>query len=196
MTGVQTCALPISLAETDDFFCIMGEDLYFYLAVAYHAGSLIQTGKVYYHYDTTAGITAEGKVSPEKFKRTATLLDALARGDAFLRKKQLLDDPKLAEAWEGIQREQYLNLWNQWYARLEPGTRGEAGEYLLQKAPNKELFLLSVFDENEYLRENREFLKFARGIYGIMNGIFPKNSFMRMKLKSLYKKHRNGKGRG
>ncbi|MBQ9337120.1 MAG: glycosyltransferase family 2 protein [Lentisphaeria bacterium] len=184
-----------ALAETEDFFCIMGEDLYFYLAAAYHAGSLIQTGKAYYRYDTTAGITAAGKVTPEKFKRTATLLDALAHGDAFLRSKQVTADPELAKAWEAVQRGQYLRLWNLWHSRLEPGTRGEAGEYLLRKAPNKELFLLSVFDENDYLRENDEFLKFARTIYGVMNRIFPKDSYLRLKLKSLYKKLQRGKER-
>lgn len=184
-----------ALAETDDFYCIMGEDLYFYLAAAYHAGSLLQTGKAYYAYDTTAGVTAERKITPEKFERTATLLDALARGEAFLRSKQVLTDTGLAEAWETLLRGQYLRLWNQWYSRLEPGSRGEAGEYLLRKASNKELFLLSIFDENDYLRQNDEFLKFAWGIYRLMNRIFPKESYLRMKLKSLYKKQQRWKER-
>lgn len=182
-----------ALEETDDFFCIMGEDLYFYLAAAYHAGSLIQTGKVYYVYDTTAGVSSEQKTTPEKFKLIATELDALAHGDAYLRSKQILSDPKMANAWLTVQRIQYLRLWNQWYSRLEPGTRGETGEYLLQKASNKELFLLSVFDENDYLRKNDEFLKFARGFYRLMNRIFPKESYLRMKLKNFYKKKQRGK---
>ena len=184
-----------TLAETDDFFCIMGEDLYFYLAAAYHAGSLIQTGKVCYAYDTTGGVTAEQKITPEKFKRVATELDALAHGEAYLRSKQVLADAELAKAWEMLLRRQYLRLWNQWYSRLEPGSRGEVGEYLLRKASNKELFLLSLFDENDYLRRNDEFLKFARGFYRLMNRIFPQESYVRMKLKSLYKKHQRGKER-
>ena len=179
-----------ALAETDDFFCIMGEDLYFYLAVAYHAGSLIQTGKAYYGYDTTSGVTAERKITPEKFERTATLLDALAYGETFLRSQRVLDDPELEKAWEKLLRDQYLRLWNQWYAQLEPGSRGTAGEYMFRKASNKELLLLSLFDENDYLRQNGEFVKFAKGIYRLMNWILPKDSYVRLKLKSLYLRRR------
>lgn len=178
-----------AVKEMKDFFCIMGEDLCFYLAAAYSAGSLLQTGKAYYHYDTGSGVSTGRKtVSPEKFKRTATLLDALRQGEQFLREKNVLADPELSAGWENLVRSQYLILWNRWYANLAPGTRGEMGEYLLHHASNKELFLLSVFDENDYLRENEEFLKFSRNLYQWMNRIFPKNSYMRMKLKAWYKK--------
>lgn len=181
-----------ALDELEDFYCTMGEDLYFYLAAAFYAETLIQTDRKYYNYDTTVGITANQIISPEKFRRTATILDALAHGGKFLSMKKILDDPVLSAAWDKIRREQYLILWNRWYSRLAPGTRGEVGEYLLQHADSKELLLLALFDENEYLRENGEFLKFASGIYRIMNRIFPKNSFLRMKLKAWYKKRKKG----
>ena len=58
----------------------------------------------------------------------------------------------------------------------------------MNRAPDKELLVLSLFDENEYLRENGEFLKFARGIYGIMNRLLPPKSFLRMKMKTWYKR--------
>lgn len=179
-----------ALNATDEFFCIMGEDLYFYLAAAYFAESFLQTGKAYYNYDTTIGITASGTVSPAAFRRTATMLDALAQGEKFLREKGILADPVSAGEWQTLMRGQYLILWNRWYSRLAPGTRGETGEYLLHHASNKELLLVSLLDENNYLRENEEFLKFARGIYEWMNRIFPKNSWMRLKLKSWYKKRK------
>ena len=184
-----------ALAEIEDFFCVMGEDLYFYLAAAGHAGKMIQTGTAYYHYDTTVGITSVQTVSPEKFKRTATLLDALNHGEQYLRSRQILNDPELAAGWEKLVRGQYLILWNRWHSRLKPGERGEIGEYLLHHAGNKELFLLSIFDENEYLRKNEEFLKFSRLIFRVMNCIFPENSWLRMKLKTWYKKTAAGKGK-
>lgn len=174
--------------DLEDFFCVMGEDLYFYLAAAYHAESLLQISRTYYNYDTTAGITAVRKVSDEKFRRTASLLDALGKGGEFLRSRKVLDDPAAAVGWKRLMRGQYLILWNQWYSRLEPGSRGAAAEYLMNRAPDKELLVLSLFDENEYLRENGEFLKFARGIYGIMNRLLPPKSFLRMKMKTWYKR--------
>ena len=177
-----------ALDDLEDFFCVMGEDLYFYLLTAYHAEKYLQISRAYYHYDTTVGITATQTVPPEKFRRTATLLDALNRCGKFLQEKHVLDDPELAAGWEKIVRGQYLILWNRWYSRLAPGQRGEIGEYLLQHAGNKELFLLALFEENDYLRENEEFLKFSRMIYKIMNRLFPKNSYWRMKLKTWYKK--------
>ena len=182
-----------ALACLEDFFCVMGEDLYFYLLAAYHAGSFLQISRAYYHYDTTVGITAVQTIPPAKFRRTATLLDALNHSGKFLQEKQVLDDPELAAGWEKLLRGQYLILWNRWYSRLAPGQRGETGEFLLQHASNKELFLLSIFDENDYLRENEEFFKFSRGVYGVMNRIFPKNSFLRMKLKTWYKKAAAGR---
>lgn len=185
-------------ADLDDFFCVMGEDLYFYLAAAYHAESLLQISRTYYNYDTAAGITAVRKVSGEKFRRTASLLDALGRGEEFLRGRHVLDDPEAEAGWKNLMRGQYLILWNQWYSRLEPGSRGAAAEYLMSHAPDKELLVLSLFDENEYLRENGEFLKFARGIYGIMNRLLPPQSFLRMKMKTWYKRWKSksaGKGK-
>ena len=62
---------------------------------------------------------------------------------------------------------------------------------IVHKAQNKELFLLSIFDENDYLRENEEFLKFSSGIYRFLNHILPQHSFLRMKIKSWYKKMKN-----
>ena len=181
-----------ALAETEDFYCTMGEDLYFYLPAAFHAEKLQIISRPYYHYDTSSGITASKPVSPEKFKRSAaTVLDALNRSEEFLRRKGILDDPELAAGWNRIVRNQYLILWNRWNSRLAPGTRGEIGEFLLHKAGNKELFLLSLFDENDYLRKNEEFIKFSIGIYRFLNYIFPKHSFLRMKIKSWYKKMKN-----
>lgn len=182
-----------ALEETEDFYCVLGEDFYFYLAAAFHSGTLIQISRPYYHYDTTAGITSVQVMPPEKFRRMASLLDALSRAEGFLRKNDLLRDPEIIAGWENIAKGQCRILWNRWYSRLEPGTRGEIGEYLLQQAWNKELFLLSVFDENEYLRENEEFLKFCSGIYRILNYILPKDSFLRMKIKSWYKKWKRRK---
>jgi len=183
-----------ALADEEEFYCIMGEDLYFYLLVAYHAESYRQISRAYYNYDTTTGVTASAPVSPEKFKRSAaTILDVLNHGEDFLRRKGIMDDPEMAAGWNRIARSQYLILWNRWYSRLKPGERGEVAEYLLQQAGNKELFLLSIFDENDYLRENEEFLKFSRLIFGVMNCIFPKNSWLRMKLKTWYKKTAAGK---
>lgn len=178
-----------ALADAEDFYCTMGEDLYFYLLTAFHAENLRIISKPYYHYDTGSGITVSKTVSPEKFKHSAaTVLDALNRSEDFLRRKGVLEDPELAAGWNTIVRNQNLILWNRWYSRLAPGTRGETGEFLLHKAGNKELLLLSIFDENDYLRENEEFLKFAIGIYKIMNYIFPPYSFLRLKLKIWYKK--------
>ena len=185
---VRTEVYRKALSETEELFCIMGEDLYFYLAPAYFAESFLQTGKAYYHYDTTIGITAPRTVSPKTFQRIATLFDALEKSESFLQRHHILKDPVLAAGWENILRGQYLVLWNRWYSCLAPGERGETGEYLLHRAGNKELFLLSIFNENDYLRENQEFLKFACGIYKILNCFFPKNSYMRMKLKTWYKK--------
>ena len=179
-----------ALNELDDFYCIMGEDLYFYLAAAFYAETLIQTGRKYYNYDTTVGITADQVLPPEKFRGTATLLEAMSHGRNFLRMKGFLDDPVLNAAWEKIERGQYLILWNRWYSRLAPGTRGEVGQYLLQHAGNPELLLVALFDENDYLRKNEEFLKFARGIYRTMNFFLPENSYLRMKLKAWYKKRK------
>ena len=180
-----------ALDETKDFYCIMAEDFYFYLAVSFHASKLIQISQPYYNYDTTVGITSKQTVSPEKFHRTASLLDALKYAEDFLRQKDLLSDPELVSDWEKIAKGQCRILWNQWYSRLAPGSRGEIGEYLLHKAWNKELFLLSIFDENNYLRENEDFLKFSSGIYRILNYILPQHSFLRMKIKSWFKKMKN-----
>ena len=180
-----------ALADEESFYCIMGEDLYFYLLAAYHAESYLQISRAYYNYDTTAGVTASKPVSPEKFKRSAaTILEVLNHGETFLRGKGILEDPEQAAGWEKIVRNQYLVLWNRWYSRLAPGERGEMGEYLLHHAGNKELFLLSVFDENDYLRENEEFLKIACRIYQLLNYIFPRNSYVRMKLKTWYKRRK------
>ena len=184
----ETCMK--ALNEMEDFFCVMGEDLYFYLAAAFYAETLVQTGRKYYNYDTTAGITADQIIPPEKFRGTATLLDAMSRCRNFLLLKGILEDPVLGGGWEKIERGQYLILWNRWYSRLAPGTRGEVGEYLLRHAGNPELLLLALFDENDYLRKNEEFLKFARGIYRTMNFFLPENSFLRMKLKAWYKKRK------
>ena len=181
-----------ALAEAEDFYCTMGEDLYFYLLAAFHAENLRIISRPYYHYDTGSGITVSKTVSPEKFKHSAaTVLDALKHCEEFLRRKGVLNDVELSEGWNKIVRNQFLILWNRWYSRLAPGTRGEIGEYLLDKTGNKELFLLSVFDENNYLRENEEFLKFASGIYHFLNYILPQDSFLRMKIKSWYKKMKN-----
>lgn len=177
-------------AETEDFYCVMGEDLYFCLAAEFYAETMLQIGKPFYHYDTTAGVTAVRTVSPAQFRRTATLLDALARSESLLREKRILDDPVCADGWTKILRGQYLILWNRWYSRLSPGSRGETAGYLVQHAHDKETFLLALFDENDYLRENEEFLRFARTIYGLLNRIFPKNSRLRLKLKTWYKKRK------
>ena len=194
---IRTEIIRLALAEAEDFYCTMGEDLYFYLLTAYHAEKLRVVSRPYYNYDTGSGITAHQNVSPEKFKRSAaTILDALNRSEDFLRRKGVLDDAILAAGWEKIARTQILILWNRWYMRLAPGTRGEIGEFLLHKAQNKELFLLSVFDENDYLRENEDFLKFSSGIYHFLNYVFPKNSFLRMKIKSWYKKWKYRRMRG
>lgn len=189
---IRTEVIRRALAEAEDFYCTMGEDLYFYLLTAFHADSLRVISRPYYNYDTGSGITSPKKVSPEKFKRSAaTVLDALNRSEVFLRRNGILDDAELTAGWNKIVRDQFLILWNRWYSRLAPGTRGEIGEYLLDKAWNKELFLLSIFDENDYLRENEEFLKFSSGIYRFLNYIFPKHSFLRMKIKSWFKKMKN-----
>lgn len=189
---IRTEIIRLALAEEEEFFCIMGEDLYLYLLTAYHAVNYCAVRQAYYNYDTTTGVTASKAVSPEKFKLSdGTILDALNRGEEFLRRKGVLDDAELAAGWNRIVRNQYLILWNRWYFRLAPGTRGEIGEFLLHKAGNKELFLSSVFDENDYLRENEEFLKFASGIYRFLNRILPQHSFLRMKIKSWYKKIKN-----
>ena len=189
---IRTEIIRRALAEADDFYCTMGEDLFFYLLIAFHADRLRVISRPYYNYDTGSGITAPKKVSPEKFKRSAaTILDALNHSEEFLRRKGVLDDAELASGWNKIVRNQFLILWNRWYSRLAPGTRGEIGEYLLDKAGNKELFLLSIFDENNYLRDNEEFLKFSSGIYRFLNYILPQHSFLRMKIKIWYKKMKN-----
>lgn len=189
---IRSEILRSALAEAEDFYCTMGEDLYFYLLAAFHAENLRIISRPYYHYDTGSGITAAKTVSPEKFKHSAaTVLDALNRSEEFLRRKGVLDDAELAAGWSRIVRNQCLILWNRWYTRLAPGTRGEIGEFLLHKAGDKELFLLSIFDENDYLRENEEFLKFASGIYRFLNYILPQHSFLRMKIKSWFKKLKN-----
>ena len=189
---IRSEILRSALAEADDFYCTMGEDLYFYLLAAFHAENLRIISRPYYNYDTGSGITTPKKVSPEKFKHSAaTVLDALNRSEEFLRRKGILDDSELTAGWNKIVRNQFLILWNRWYSRLAPGTRGEIGEYLLDKTGNKELLLLSIFDENNYLRENEEFLKFASGIYRFLNYILPQDSFLRMKIKSWYKKMKN-----
>ena len=182
-----------ALSDIKDFFCIMGEDFYFYLAAAFHSETYVQISKPYYNYDTTIGITGVQAMEPERFCRTASLLDALKEGEAFLRTKGLLDDPDLLACWEAIAKGQCRILWNLWYSRLAPGTRGQVGEHLLNRAWNKELFLLAVFDENDYLRENEEFLKFASSIYRVLNFFFPKNSYIRMCLKSWYRKMKHRK---
>jgi len=177
-----------ALSDTRDFFCIMGEDFYFYLAAAYYSKVFIQIKTPYYNYDTTIGITGVKTMPPERFFRTASLLDALKEGETFLKTREVLNDPVLASRWETIAKGQCRILWNLWYSRLAPGTRGQVGEYLLNRAWNKELFLLAVFDENDYLRENEEFLKFASSIYRVLNFFFPKNSYIRMRLKNWYRK--------
>ena len=182
-----------ALGDIKDFFCIMGEDFYFYLAAAYYSKNFIQIKTPYYNYDTTIGITGVQTMAPERFCRTASLLDALKEGEAFLKAKGLLDDPDLLASWEAIAKGQCRILWNLWYSRLAPGTRGQVGEHLLNRAWNKELFLLAVFDENDYLRENEEFLKFASSIYRVLNFFFPKNSYIRMRLKSWYRKLKHRK---
>lgn len=182
-----------ALSDIHDFFCIMGEDFYFYLAVAFHSKVFIQIKTPYYNYDTTVGITGVLTMQPERFRRTASLLDALKEGEFFLKSRGILEDPRMSVCWENIAKAQCRLLWDLWYSRLAPGTRGETAEYLLSRAWNKELFMLSVFDENNYLRENEEFLKFASSIYRVLNFFFPKNSYSRMKLKSWYRKFKRRK---
>ena len=65
---IRTEIIRLALAEAEDFYCTMGEDLYFYLLTAYHAEKLRAVSRPYYNYDTGSGITAHQNVSPEKFK--------------------------------------------------------------------------------------------------------------------------------
>lgn len=173
-----------ALAETEDFYCIMAEDFYFYLPIAFHADSIVKVPKNYYNYNIASGITAAARCDFEKFKKTATVLDALARIEAFLKSHSLWEQAPCREAYLSIEQEQLLILWDKWFTRLPSGERAEAARWIFDHAPDKERLISALFEENEYLRENREFLKFAKAAYRLLNMLLPKNSFFRMKLKN------------
>ncbi len=173
-----------SLSETGDFYCIMAEDFCFYLPIAFYAESMIKVEKNYYNYNIASGITASSRCDFEKFKKTATVLDALTKIREFLLKHGLLEQPAYRDSYLAMEREQCLILWDKWLTRLPSGGRSDAAQWMLDHAPDRERLLLALFEENEYLRENREFIKFAKAGYRLMNALFPKNSFFRMKLKT------------
>lgn len=173
-----------ALAETGDFYCIMAEDFCFYLPVAFYADSMVKVDKNYYNYNIASGITASPRCDFEKFRKTASVLDALTRIEAFLKTHGLLEQPAFREAYLALEREQFLILWDKWFTRLPSGERADAVQWMLDHAPDRERLILALFEENDYLRENREFVKFAKASYRLLNALFPKDSFLRMKLKA------------
>ncbi len=173
-----------SLSETGDFYCIMAEDFCFYLPIAFYAESMVKVEKNYYNYNIASGITAVSRGDFEKFKKTATVLDALTRIQDFLKKHGLLEQPHYRDSYLAVEREQCLILWDKWLTRLPDGGRSDAVQWMLDHAPDRERLILALFEENGYLRENREFVKFAKGAYRLLNVLFPKDGFLRMKLKT------------
>ena len=182
----ELCTL--AAEKTKDFYCVMAEDLYFYVPIAVHARKMLKIENQYYNYNTGSGITSRKILSAEQFKRTATALDALCGIRDYLQEEKILDDPEFQSAYLSLEREEILQLWHKWRSCMVDGTRGDVLPYLLEHAPDRERLMLAVFDENDYLHNNEEFLKFVKVMYRILNKVFPQNSKLRLGLKSFAKR--------
>ena len=72
-------------AETEKFYCVSAEDFYFYTILSRYAERLTMSGRIFYNYHITEGLT--GECGPESFRRLATMLDALNAIRRFLQKE-------------------------------------------------------------------------------------------------------------
>ena len=109
--------------DLESFYCVSAEDFYFYTVLSYHAGRLIMSGRIFYNYFITEGLT--GETAAGSFRRYATMLDALQAVRRFLQKNGLSE--KYADAFERREREHFRMLLKRF-----PGT-AEALSLLLEK---------------------------------------------------------------
>ena len=93
-------------AETEKMFCISAEDFYFYTILSHFAERLVMSGRIFYNYHISEGLT--GECGPDSFRRMATMLDALNGLRRFLIKAGLMES--YADAFAEREREHFFLL--------------------------------------------------------------------------------------
>ena len=93
-------------AEIEKFYCVSAEDFYFYTVLSHYADRLAMSGRIFYNYHISEGLT--GECSPDSFRRLATLLDALNAVRRFLQKQGIWEP--YAAAFAEREREHFFLL--------------------------------------------------------------------------------------
>lgn len=105
----------LAAAESERFYCVSAEDFYFYTILSSHSKRLTMSGRIFYNYYAGEGIT--GEISPDSFRRYATMLDALQAIRRFLQKKGIWE--KYADAFRDREREHFRLLLKRFPGSLE-----------------------------------------------------------------------------
>lgn len=92
-------------AETEPIRCVSAEDFYFYTVLSFFAQRLVFSGKIFYNYHISEGLTGAG---PESFRRYASMLDALQAVRRFLVRQEIAE--KYASAFTEREREHFRLL--------------------------------------------------------------------------------------
>ena len=92
--------------ETEKFYCVSAEDFYFYTILSRYAERLTMSGRIFYNYHITEGLT--GECGPDAFRRLATMLDALNAIRRFLQKEGIWET--YSAAFADREREHFFLL--------------------------------------------------------------------------------------
>lgn len=143
-----------ALGDLEPCYCIMDEDFYFYVLIACRADSLLKLEKNYYNYFTAAGVTAQSSFPLERFRRIGTMLDALERIEACLKKRgDWQRDPDIRASFADIERDQLQILWERWLNHLCPEDRPAGAAWIFRHAVDRGRLVLAlpeiVFQQEE-----------------------------------------------
>ncbi|MBQ9337121.1 MAG: glycosyltransferase family 2 protein [Lentisphaeria bacterium] len=128
-------------SEAEKFYCVSAEDFYFYTVLSHYAQRLVMSGRIFYNYHVSEGLT--GECGPDSFRRLATLLDALNAVRRFLDRQGVGET--YAAAFADREREHFFLLLDRF-----PGDAASLSVLTEKYDPAAVKRLLSEFFSPEY----------------------------------------------
>lgn len=128
-----------------DLYCIFADDFLQFIPTALQLKKFVMSGKIFYNYYRGTGITGEQQMTPEAFRKAASMVDALKFVKQVLEKEGIFNDCRNAFAIR--EREQLRMLAEKWRNRLTDADRERALEEL--KKRYDAAVIMEVFAEKE-----------------------------------------------
>ena len=127
------------------FYCIFADDFLQFIPTALHLKKFIMSGRIFYNYYREIGITGSRKMTPESFRKAASMTDALRFVKEILVREGIWETYRSAFAIR--EREQLKMLAEKWHLRLDKNDREIALTELKQRYDAPEV-IAELFTES------------------------------------------------